>query len=379
MVNENIKPLDNVERIAECNQQIIFEKYLANAKPVIIQNSQANAKIGQCKTQDDILSLLPDLDIQVQNNYTSQLRKDAVPKERGLSSKVKNVISDMKLKDYCAHIEQNPDTDLLCVECPSPQKVLDTLELPNIALPPLNPEQLVSFMFVANKGNYAHLHFDGDFRHVMLYQVFGRKRVVMVPTASLEKIHPTMNFSNLLLQNLPEDEKLDLLRYLGAYDCILEPGEAVIFPASIWHYIEYLDTGMSVNFRFGRDSFSKKLVDANQVPFYPELHDILTRIMLVKDDNEKADLQATLWHEIEPVLTASYQSIEQRHEATNALYRKINSQLRNDSTRKGPPVVPGYEEVTHSMAVERYYSYSQNKLRWREELMLGEPLGEILS
>ena len=136
---------------------------------------------------------------------------------------------------------------------------------------------------------------------------------------------------------------------------------------------------MSVNFRFGRDSFSKKLVDANQVPFYPELHDILTRIMLVKDDNEKADLQATLWHEIEPVLTASYQSIEQRHEATNALYKKINSQLRNDSTRKGPPVVPGYEEVTHSMAVERYYSYSQNKLRWREELMLGEPLGEILS
>ena len=39
-------------------------------------------------------------------------------------------------------------------------------------------------VFIAGRGNKAHIHYDGDQRQVLLYQVFGRKEVILLPPAS---------------------------------------------------------------------------------------------------------------------------------------------------------------------------------------------------
>jgi len=335
--------------------------------PVILTDTQAGTAISGTTTREAVTEAFGDITIQVQRNYTSPLSSNAADARRqGLSQKVRNRIEDMRLDDYLAHVDADPDTDLLCVEYGTPERISAALRVPEVCAVPGAAEELVTFTFVANRGNYAHLHFDGDFREVLLYQVFGRKRVVMVPQAAQEKISPSMNFSRLLLQNMQAEEKLNLLRYLGAYDCIIHPGEAIYFPASIWHYVEYVDTGMSVNFRFGRGEFARKLVDANRVPFYPELHQMLA---LLKDIPDQAGLQDKIWAEVSSVLTQDHPDSRARHRATQEMYRRLVDDLL--PAGQLPRQVVTDCPVAEAMAVERHDAPSKV---WREELRLGEPL-----
>lgn len=363
--------LNNVGRVEGIAARAFIEDYVCKEKPVIILNSQEGMPISGLNTQEKAVENFASLPIQVQQNYTSPLvRAKNNVRSQGLSRKVRNDISLMSLGDYASHIRAQPQTDLLCVEYPTPKEVMETLVVPSYCQFQPAGEDVVSFLFVANQGNYAHLHFDGDYRNVFLYQVFGRKRIVMIPMRSVEKICPSMNFSKLLIQSMGESEKLKLFEYLGAYDCLLEPGEMIFFPASIWHYVEYIDTGMSVNFRFGRDAFSRQLVDANRVPFYPDLHLILSCLNKVEDPQRKNFLQNEIWRESSSVLAAEYATTHARHQAAQALYRRMLVTYFGDAIGK-PTMVYADCAIAEAMAIERYESTS---LRWREELQLSEPL-----
>lgn len=370
MISESPKTLDNVTRVADINPEDFVDRFVRTQTPVVIGDTQAGTPISRITTAQAATEAFGDLRIQVQQNYTSPLSRGvAAARRQGLSQKVRNKIEEWPLATYLDHVDNNPDTDLLCVEYHTPAAVRELMKDPDVCAVPWASEDLVSFMFVANQGNYAHLHFDGDFRNVLLYQVFGRKRVVMVPVSARDKISPSMNFSKLLIQNMDEEEKLDLLRYLGAYDCVINPGEAVYFPPSIWHYVEYLDTGASINFRFGRGEFARKLVDANRVPFYPDLHALLSQLATVTDQDARAGLEDRIWSEARTVLAAEYPDSAERHRAVQELYRALL-----DSTFPDGPLSRQVDidcPVAERMAVERHDSPSK---LWREELMLGEPI-----
>ncbi|MGH3622920.1 MAG: cupin-like domain-containing protein [Sciscionella sp.] len=362
--------LDNVKRVDSISSEAFIRNHLKTHTPVVICDTQQDTRISSLVTEQEFVDAFGDVAIQVQQNYTSPLSKNAAAARRqGLSQKVRNQIREMSLRDYLNHVREDPGTDMLCVEYRTPQSVFDAMKVPEVCAVPWSVEPIVTFMFVANQGNYAHMHFDGDFRNVLLYQIFGRKRVVMVPLSAQEKISPSMNFSKVLVQNLPEEEKLHLFRYLGAYDTILHPGEAILFPPSIWHYVEYVDTGMSVNFRFGRDEFATKMVDANRVPFYPELHQLLAQLTRVDDRAARTELEKSIWTEVSGALRKDYSTSQDRHVAIQRLYRDLLSRVPGDNLL--PAQVSSECSIAEAMAVERYDSESK---QWREELMLGMPL-----
>jgi hypothetical protein len=366
-MSERPDVLDNIDRHDRLSDDDFLEKYLRTHTPVVLRGCQEGTLISRLTTKEAILDEFGDLEIEVQGNYTTSLAKERMDVSAdGLSGKVRNDIKVVPLRAYCDIIDKEPNTDLLCVEYGTPAVVRDAMRVPTYcsAVPWIEP--LVSFLFVANQGNYAHMHFDGDYRNVLLYQVFGRKRVVIVPVTAIDKIAPSLHHSKHLIQNMTEHEKRHLFEYLGAYETILEPGETLYFPPSAWHYVEYLDTGMSVNFRFGRTKFGKKLVDANSVPFYPELHLLLAELERASD---RAKRDQAVWAEASRVLGQEYPTSRERHRKVQAMYRRLLQDM---------PVmaVPGRHVITdclaaEAMAVERHDSPSK---RWREELKLGEPL-----
>jgi hypothetical protein len=362
--------LDNIDRHERLSDDNFINSYLRRHIPVIIRDSQAGTRISSLTTQDAVLDHFGDMEIEVQGNYTTTLaRQRANASQAGLSGKVRNSINLMPLRKYCEVIRDEPDTDLLCVEYHTPSVIRNAMRIPSYCSAVPSCEPLVSFLFVANQGNYAHLHFDGDYRNVMLYQVFGRKRVVIVPVTAMDKITPSLHHSKLLIQNMSEDEKRHLFQYLGAYEAVLDPGEAIYFPPSIWHYVEYVDTGMSVNFRFGRPDFARKLVDANRVPFYPELHLLLAELERVTDPADRSKREAAVWAEASEVLGQEYPTSRDRHQQVQAMYRSL---LQDMPVMSEPPRHVATDcAAAEAMAVERLDSPSK---RWREELMLGDPL-----
>jgi lysine-specific demethylase 8 len=116
--------------------------------------------------------------------------------------------------------------------------------------------QITSNLFLANASNAAQMHFDGDHRHVLLYQVFGRKRAFVVPATSSMKMLTVLNQCWHNFSTMSEQEKQEFIAYVDGYECTLHPGDTLYFPMMAWHHLDYLDTGMSVNFRFGRSRYS---------------------------------------------------------------------------------------------------------------------------
>jgi hypothetical protein len=142
---------------------------------------------------------------------------------------------------------------------------------------------VVSATFVANRGNYNHLHFDDDLRDVLLYQVFGMKRLSIIHPREGRKLDAFLTLDaatsralaltplrdangRLFLERLTEDEKGALLTYLNAVDTMLYPGETLFIPMLAWHYVEYRETSMSVTYRLGRTRSTRLISEALPQP-----------------------------------------------------------------------------------------------------------------
>jgi len=144
--------------------------------------------------------------------------------------------------------------DLCRLPLPGPAEVLS---LPKR----YGDHDLLMNAFVGNRGNKAHLHYDGDHRHVLLYQVFGVKNVIVFRPESGPQLKPlhSLVFSGIALDQLSGEGRRELLDAASGYYGTLQPGEAIFIPMLAWHYLEYVENAMSVNIRFGRNPYGRFL------------------------------------------------------------------------------------------------------------------------
>ena len=105
--------------------------------------------------------------------------------------------------------------------------------------------------YMANAGTFTHLHFDANCQHNLHYQVLGSKRFILFGSDRSKHLAPKAQSSRLFLERLPERERLEMAGLLGGYACVLAPGESLFVPAFTWHYVDYLDSGLSLSTRFG--------------------------------------------------------------------------------------------------------------------------------
>lgn len=241
-------------------------QYVYAREPVVITDLFAGQDISEVGTVEDAARVWGDVDLVVQEEYTSAEGKAAPPEPRV-----------MPLGEYIDFSRTNPSTRLCCTEYETPARVLTSFELPEICrithpgeeilgLPKKYGDfDLVTAIFLANAGNVGHLHFDGDQRDVILHQVYGRKRVVLFPPAAAKHLrtldgpYSRPSLAGVYLEDMSLEEKLDWVERAGGYHTVLEPGETVYIPMLMWHHLEYMDDAMSFNYRFGRSRYGRFL------------------------------------------------------------------------------------------------------------------------
>lgn len=257
--------LDNVPRISAPAPDVLLRDWVRPAVPVIFTDLFDSAPLRPVDTLAQARAVLADIPLEVQPNYLTFLETGRRGEPR-----------PMKLGAYLDHAAQHPSTRELCVEFPTPAPLAALLPPPACAeLADLTDS--VSATFLANAGNYNHLHFDDDQRHVLLYQAFGNKRFSLISPDHGRKLDAFLLFDPKLrsalaalpardangrvyLQTVPSEAERDaFLRYAGASDCILRPGETLFMPALYWHYVEYCDTALSVTYRLGRNRLNRAL------------------------------------------------------------------------------------------------------------------------
>jgi ribosomal protein L16 Arg81 hydroxylase len=104
--------------------------------------------------------------------------------------------------------------------------------------------------FFGGKNTKVRFHFDIDCSGVLMTQVLGKKRIILIPPEYEKLIYkvPFTSFS-LIEPDQPDHEKFPALHFVEGYDFILQPGDALFMPSRYWHFNTYLEGGMAVSYR----------------------------------------------------------------------------------------------------------------------------------
>jgi hypothetical protein len=320
-----METLDNIERISTPTPETLLHEYVLQRRPVIVTDLFDDQPIRRLSTAARARELVPDLPVVVQPNYMTTLLERG--SRRGQTRRT-------TLADFLDQIQADPGTDDYCIEYDTPAQ-MDAYITPTEHCRLIDPDDVRPLMFAAAPGNFAHLHYDGDQRHVLMYQMFGRKRYTIIDVSQGRKVaplaDPTMQrTSSIFLQNQTEDDKLDFLRYVDAWDCVLEPGESLLMPMMAWHYVEYLDASMSVSYRLGRNRFNRFLAEAVPVPSV-----FLQRLAVeFVDERRLTDRHLAAFEHLQEVTRQPYSSGEERALAIDACCMRLCDELDPDGRRE---------------------------------------------
>lgn len=252
--------LKSIDRISMPDVETFFREYVFKRKPVIITDLFHGEEIRRIQSLEDARNVFGPIKLVIDRTYQKN------------SSEAGQI---MTFNEYWDFVDAHPTTRLSCGEYEIPAKIMTSFKLPAVcAARDLKKEEILSLprkygdhdlfanLFVANKGNKAHMHWDGDHRQVFLYQVFGRKQVILFQPERGIHLKPLDNRvpdSGVFLDCMTEEEKLAFVDINDGYYDTIYPTETLYMPMLIWHYLEYIDHAMSFNLRFGRNKFGRFL------------------------------------------------------------------------------------------------------------------------
>lgn len=220
------------------NREKFRNEYLIKARPVIISGFANNFPAGRLWTFDYLEKKMGDHVVGIIDN------------SRKKNTAVTSPDMKMKFSEYLAIIRRDEETPYrifafnMFREFPEMRRDFPTPEIVKGVLGNLG------LTFFGGKNTPVRFHYDIDCSGVLMTQVIGRKRVILIPPEYDRLLYkvPFASFSLIDLEK-PDYEKFPGLSFVKGYDFELQPGDALFMPARYWHFNTYLEGGMAISHR----------------------------------------------------------------------------------------------------------------------------------
>ena len=258
-----------INRVSDISKEEFNENYLYPQKPVVLKGLADKQPAGKKWSMDYIKQVCGDVIVDVFDNSNK-------------NSESAFTTPDLKMKfsDYADMLVENKPTSLrifLFNMFKSKPELRKDFSCPDFFKGIMGR---VGFMFFGAKGIKVRIHQDMDMSNVVLTQFYGRKKVVLVgPEYSRLLYKLPFNTHSLIDLDNPDYDKYPGLRYIEAYECILEPGDSVFMPSGYWHYITYLDGGFSVSYRKMAHSLSAKIAGFMSLAVYMPFDKLMNKVL----------------------------------------------------------------------------------------------------
>jgi hypothetical protein len=233
--------IDQVEA-RDLSRKKFHKEYVANYKPLIIKNFADLYPAGRLWNFDYLNNKM--------GNHVIGVFDNSKPKN---TAYVKPDLQ-MKFSEFFSIIQRDEETPYriflfnMFGDFPELRKEFPTPDLVKGVLGNLG------LAFFGGKNTKVRFHFDTDCSSVLMTQLIGKKRVILISPEYDTLIYkiPLASFS-LINPDKPDFEKFPALQYVEGYDFILLPGDALFMPNRYWHFNTYLEGGMAVSYRIIAD------------------------------------------------------------------------------------------------------------------------------
>lgn len=176
------------------------------------------------------------------------------------------------------------------------------------------------FVFMGNKSCVAPLHFDWDCNAVIFTQLAGKRRILLLPPEAGEKLIPINNTSMMDMRAFQEDSLRRFAVENKGLLVDLAPGQSIYIPPLWWHYLEYLDIGISCNIRYGAPRWAKLFTT---LPRHYHLQNIGSKLF----EGDWTEDKESIYHELLSSFYRPYSTTLERyqsfHELTLHWYREL--------------------------------------------------------
>ncbi|WP_370631452.1 cupin-like domain-containing protein [Methylosinus sp. Sm6] len=142
-----------------------------------------------------------------------------------------------------AYLHDIPLTSML------PGAALDLAPFPSAFFPRWYGAHWTSFaqMFLGPTASLTPLHFDCLLTHNLFFQVWGRKRFILVPHEDLAKCYPRDWRWCGVDAERPDFDRFPLFRDARRAEVVVEAGDLLYMPPGVLHHVRSLDCSLSFN------------------------------------------------------------------------------------------------------------------------------------
>lgn len=341
-------------------------KYFLKQQPVIITDLFQDQPIRQLSSLAKVKQQLGETSITISEGFRPEFFDPNCQRKHSFVNHHSCTISD-----YLNLIEAQPNTFLLCLENELPVSIRSLINQPDYCQAGDLIDDTVCKLFIGNKGNYSHLHYDSDGRHVLFYQATGQKRLVIIPADASPKVVPHHHWGLTCLEHFDDAERNAFLDYVGGVQCILEAGETLYFPAASWHYVDYLTDGLSVALRFGRNAYTQFLAE--------KLHpDSLVQRIIARFQN--SEIVKARYQEIFDMIVQVYHqqanNVSEKQKQVQTALKQAWQEIESKPDKVYQiPVTPVLEAAMDKLDAHQYHQFDQmailNGWQWRSPARSG--------
>ena len=264
-MRRSVTTLDNIDRIPAPDPDDLDHRFVRTGTPVVLTGLFSRAAVRRFADPQIARAELGHLPLPATPEPVDEAvhGRDTPPRTMAFAELYDELTAAAARAAHPGQPGPGTRPRRVCVEHDTPPPLAAAMPPPYLGLG-MPQDPWISYMFLAGPGNVTHLHYDRDLRNVVMVQVFGHKRYVLIDAAETRKLVPGASpdapyASGLYLQHFSPAELGSFLRYTNAWDCVLGPGEALLIPATTWHYVEYLDVALSVSFRLRRNPYLERL------------------------------------------------------------------------------------------------------------------------
>lgn len=232
-----------IERRSDVTREEFLEKYYAANRPVVLLDLMNHWTARTVWSPDYFRATCSDEMVEVMAGRNADPRYE-------INAHLHK--TTMSFGDYIDRITQNnKSNDLYLVANNNLLRRKGLQHLYNDIV--LFPEYLDSnnidgsvYFWFGPGGTVTPLHH--DIMNIFMAQVFGRKRITLVPSGLIHKIYNEIGVYSEVDCEKPNYEQFPAFRDVRVQRFVLKPGEVLFIPVGWWHHVRSLDVSVTISF-----------------------------------------------------------------------------------------------------------------------------------
>ena len=231
-----------IERRSNVAREEFLERYYVANRPVILLGLMKNWKARSRWTPEYLNAVCGDETVEIMSGREKdpryEINSNAHKTKCRFSEYIDRVVNGGRSNDYYL-VANNDLLSRESMKCLYEDMVLFPEYLDGGA------RDGCVFLWFGPAGTVTPLHH--DLLNILLAQVCGRKRIVMIPPEQTHLVYNETGVYSEVDPGRPDYARFPRFREVKPYCVVLRPGEVLFIPVGWWHHVEALDISMTVS------------------------------------------------------------------------------------------------------------------------------------